>query len=150
MLIKELLNKKVDYEVDKQTANTFSTSATIGGRIIKFVADRADSDDWDIEFAEHTDENDRKGTYKLSGSGNELEVFAMIKDSILELIQRYHPARLIFTADKDNGSGKRGDTYERLIKRFKIPGYSYDRSEESHGFIGGKAAMHDQFVIVRN
>lgn len=152
MLIAELLNKKVDYEVSRATSDYFEAIAEIGSRTIRFSADKVDveenGDVWEVEFAEYVP--GKRQTYQLTGSGNELEVFAMVKDCMLELVQRYQPYKLKFTADKDNGKDKRGNTYERLIKRFKMPGYSYERTEETGGFAHSSAKTHDKFVLVKN
>ena len=131
MKLNEILNKKVDYEVVKATSTLFQTRAEINGRTINFgaVAGYGDMDDtWEIQFAEKVEGG--KPTYKKTGSGKELEVFSFIKDSITEFVSRYHPEKMDFTADKEGHDDNRADTYERLLKRFKIPGYEFER--ENH------------------
>lgn len=129
MKLNEILNKKIDYEVVRADNGVFHTRAEIGGRIINFSAISSDHDDnWEIQFNEKN-AKEKQPTYARSGSGKELEVFSMVKDSIMELISRYHPATMYFTADKEHEGDNRANAYERLIKRFKIPGYSYQRQE---------------------
>ena len=142
MKLNEILSKKVDYEVTKETSERFDTMAKIGDRTISFTSGKVDHGDsletWDVEFAEI---KNGKKTYAASGSGNELEVFSMIKDSILELVSRYHPDKITFTAQKEGEGDKRANAYERLVKRFNIPGYTYNRDKEYSDF--------DQFEIVK-
>jgi len=134
----ELLNRKVEYTVDRESNTSFQTSANIGDRTIKFSAWVTDEPDaWEILFSERNDKI--SGTYSATGSGNELEVFSMVKDSILELISKYSPAKITFTADKEGN--KRASVYDKLLKRFKVPGYTHSRVDGS-GF--------EEFVIVRN
>ena len=130
MKLNEILNKKIDYEVVKATASSFITLAKIGERHIKFMATNCDEGEWDVMFAE-TNSEGKEGTFKLTNSGNELEVFSMVKDSISELITRYYPESIAFTASKDSATGKdnRADAYERLLKRFKAPGYTFKRTK---------------------
>jgi hypothetical protein len=132
MLVKELLDKKVPFEVIQDDDSIFATSAKIGNRYIIFFAGMEEEGEWEIEFKESKDNPRMGGTYDLTGSGNELAVFSMIKDSIKELIARHKPKMIVFTASKSDGSSKRADTYERLLKKFVVPGYTFDRKDVSH------------------
>lgn len=140
MLVQEILNKKTDYEVIRASSNAFRAKAEINGRTIMFSAeDEDESGEWGIAFSE-IDSKGRR-TYKQTGSGGELEVFSMIKDCMLEFVERYQPAMMKFTADKDNGADTRANAYERLIKRFNVPGYTYKRTKQDN---------HDDFVFIKN
>jgi hypothetical protein len=143
MLINEILDRKPDFKVVKSTENTFATEAKIGKRKIIFVAmrmqDEMFDEEWSVEFTE------KKGffssnTHEKTGSGNELEVFAMVKASIEEFIKKYKPVTIEFTADKSDGSA-RADLYFRMIKRFKVPGYTAIR---------GNQEKQDQFFLTTN
>lgn len=140
MKLTEILNKKVDYEVERASGTLFHTRAEIGGRIINFAAVEEAFGEWELSFGEMTA---TRATYAKTGSGNELEVFAMVKDSILEFISRNAPDVMYFTADKEGKKEKnnRAELYDRLIKRFKIPGYKYSRE---------KGDLHDRFLFVKN
>lgn len=130
MKLTEILNKKVDYEVVRATNSVFHTRATIGDRVINFGA--IDEEDyWELSFGEKT--KDGKVTYKQTNSGNELEVFSMVKDSILEFITRYNPAVMELTADKSEGQevNTRANLYGRLINKFKLPGYTVNRESKN-------------------
>jgi len=144
MLLKEILNKNVIYDIVKQNASTFSTMARIGSRDIKFTASINTDDEWAVEFTEYQ-ANDRhsKGTYKKTGSGNELEVFSMIKASIEEFIELYNPKEIYFTSEKSNDSDSRSKLYDRMMSRFKIPGYTYHQPKN----IDEKVSL---FKLIRN
>lgn len=134
--IVEVLNTKVPYEVEHAGAEQFSTSAKIGGRLITFYASTGDGEPgvWEIEFDERiekTDNSPRKTTYKQTGSGSELQVFSMIKDSIIELVTRYEPEVIMFTADKEGENDTRAMLYARLLKRFNLPEYKTDVHQSS-------------------
>lgn len=145
MKLNEILNKKVDYEVINAKSVFFQTRATIGDRIINFGAVDNDDGSWDIQFAEKTKEG--RTTYKKTGSGNELEVFSFVKDSLLDFISRYQPEKMCFTADKDSEEkDNRANTYERLLKRFigTIPNYSFSSIADQ------KDNKSTLFFIVKN
>jgi len=136
--IVEVLNTKVPYEIEHAGAEQFSTSATIGGRLITFYASTGDGEPgvWEIEFDERVENatgsmTSRKTTYKQTGSGSELQVFSMIKDSIIELVKRYEPEVIMFTADKEGDNDTRAELYARLLKRFTLPEYKTDVSQSS-------------------
>ena len=88
----------------------------------------SDGDEADIEFKELPKDASLKsyhkdGTYALTGSGGEVQVFAMVGNSIKELVDRYHPSLIYFTAEKEaNGSTKRAVVYEKMLKKC-IPDY---------------------------
>lgn len=132
MLLNEILNKKIEYEVDEESEDAFMTSALIGGRMIEFYADKFDDGKWTLSFGEA---KGGKVTTELTGSGSELEVFSMVKDSIVEFVKKYKPTIMSFTAaknDKSDIKNNRGDLYDRLIKKFKIPGYKASRYQGDH------------------
>jgi len=131
MKLNEILNRKVDYEVTSKTDVLFRAKAEIGNREIIFEA-KYDKQGkfWDIGFKER---NDDGITYDTSGSGNEFEVFAMVKDCITEMIAHYKPDTLIFSADMGGDYDTRADVYERLMKKFKVPGYTVTRKDKSLG-----------------
>jgi hypothetical protein len=142
MKITEILNKKIEYEVVKSTNTIFHTRAKIANRIINFSAILEDDSDgsWELAFNEKNEQG--KISYSQTGHGGELEVFSMVKDSIIEFITRYQPEKMYFTADKDNKNNARADVYERLIKRFNIPGYSYKRNSETNN--------SEKFTLIKN
>lgn len=137
MKLTEILNKKVDYEVVKSTSDTFKTRATIGDREIVFTAypveDGEGTESWEITFGEKL--KNGMTTFDQTGSGNELEVFSMVKDSIMEFINIYSPQTITFTADKDNNGAKnnRAELYSKLISKFKAPNYEVDRKSLGQG-----------------
>jgi hypothetical protein len=73
---------------------------------------------WEIEFTEKTPGN---STYGKTGSGNEMQVFSFVINSVKELVARYNPAEIEFGSAKEDGN--RSALYTRLVNRIKIPGY---------------------------
>jgi hypothetical protein len=147
MLLNEILSKPTDYMVIADTATYFATSAKIGGRKIIFNAVKEGKKPWDISFQESKIVDGKiTNTMKATGSGNELEVFAMIKASLLQFIKQYDPESMTFDAHKgektaDDERNVRADLYERLLKRFKIPGYTVERETRTRG---------DSFTITKD
>ena len=123
MKLNELMNTKVDYEVVKARGGVFHTQAEIGGRTIDFAAIEEMDGEWEISFGEKN--GNGKTSYGLTGSGAAPEVLAMVKNSMLEFVERYQPEKMYFTADKENDKDNRARVYERMIKRFNIPSYKY-------------------------
>lgn len=127
MLLLELFNSKVDYKVIAETTRKFSTEAVINGRKIVFFATiDSDAGSADVEFWEEATDADEKivlgkprRTYALTGSGGEMKVLSMVGASMKEMVERYHPTEIYFTADKDKDqkSTTRANVYERLMKQ---------------------------------
>lgn len=135
MLLLELFDSKPAYDVVRADKYKFITKQTINGRKIIFVGDLSDEGaDADIEFKEiDKSENEKlyhsKGTYALTGSGGEMQVFSMVGNSIKELVDRYSPTKIFFTAEKEGeGSTKRADVYEKLLKKY-LPDYEITRHD---------------------
>jgi hypothetical protein len=130
MLLNELFKKSVPYKVIKNTSSKFGTSAVINGREIRFYAiedEGGEFDEWNVSFGQVLPNG--KPTAKMTGSGGELDVLAMVKDSLNDFINTRHPKAIHFTASKDDRS--RAAVYERMLKRLMPSGWTYDKSE--HG-----------------
>jgi len=127
MLITEILDSKIDYEVTEDTKYKFKCEATINDRVIELVATMRDKakNSWEIVFAEKDDERERY-SYGITGGGKELQVFAMVKRAILDLIKKHKPGLIMFDADKSRDT-TRADLYERFLKRFNLPEYEFYR-----------------------
>lgn len=135
-VLTEIFNSDVAGQVIRKTANSFVTKATIGDRDIKFQASGADGD-WECDFIEQSSKGD---TFKKTGSGNELQVFSFVIESIKLFIASYSPDQLIFTSDKSDGN--RTKLYSNMSRRVKIPGYTI-RQESNNPY-------YDTFKIVRD
>jgi len=120
MRLDELLNSNVSGKVIKQTENVFITSAEIGNRTIRFSADSYGPEQWEIAFLEQS--SSKGDTFGTSGSGNELQVFSFIVESIKLFISMYAPAEIYFTSEPSEGS--RSKLYARMIKKISVPGYT--------------------------
>lgn len=119
--ITEVFDTKFDFEVFRSTPYLFNTRAMIGDRLVVFNSSMYERDDkhvWEIEFVE---KRGAKSTYGKTGSGNELQVFSFVLDSIRELISRYHPDEIEFGSHK--GDINRSKLYTRMFSKIKIPGY---------------------------
>ena len=121
-IIKEVFDSSVKGKLVRATNDLFTTRATIGDRDIVFNAVHNDTEEgksiWEIEF---TEKAAGSTTYGKSGSGNELQVFSFVIDSIKELVSRYYPDELTFSAHKEDGNRSR--LYQVMIKKIKLPGY---------------------------
>jgi hypothetical protein len=163
MLLSEILNRTSEKKVITDDQKSYIVSSIINGREIMFKANKAEKEDsgendWDISFTEvqKNDKGVKSGTYGKTGNGGELEVFSVVKDCMRELITKHHPDKLIFTANKDGGKNNqaRGNVYERLINRFKPPGYELKREEKTQAVDNGKfkkdsEKVYDFFTLVK-
>lgn len=140
MKLHEILDRKIEKEVVKDNEEVYRTKARIGDRIINFVADLDDEeeDEWAVVFWE-TDLDGNGLKFDVTGGGKELGVFSMVKSSMMELIKKRNPKIIFFSAEKGKGSG-RSELYDRLIRRFKLPNYEYEKRTEH---------MNDHFYLVR-
>lgn len=128
MKLNEILNSKVDFDIVRDDTYNFETRATIGGRdiTVRFLR-QGESDEWSVSFGELKD--DDKVEYDATGKGSEHQVFAMVKASIMEFTKKRAPQEMAFCADKTKGKLNRSNLYDRLLRRFKIPGYSFERHD---------------------
>ena len=123
--IKESFDSNEPYTVVKASNDSFVTNAEIGERTIVFTAnmrevgmDTAPTLAWEIEFIERSADS---RSYNKTGSGNELQVFTFVIDSIKELVARYAPDEIIFGSEQSDIN--RTTLYTRLANRVKLPGY---------------------------
>lgn len=114
MLVAEIMNTAPKYEVVRETATVFMTQAEIGGRNVKFMGEEEGDGIWGISFVEKTEKGNH--TIDATGSGAEFKVFAFVKASIGEMIERYQPAAITFTAAKSEPA--RSKIYRRLLAKF--------------------------------
>lgn len=143
-LVSEVFDSDVKGQLVRATNDLFTTKAEIGNRTIVFNAsmyekgmDAKPIKAWEIDFTERTPGN---MSFDKTGSGNELQVFSFVLESIKELVARYAPDEIVFTSHKADGN--RTSLYTRMAKRIKIPGYSMAPVSD-----GGPA---DVFTIVRD
>lgn len=132
-LLKEILNTKVDFEVILDDGSYFKTRAEIGDRTIVVYARDIGEGNWEVRFKEVAPGG--RSSHCVTGSGDELKVFSMVKDSIFELVKRYDPNSIMFTAEKDDDAASRhtrAELYDKLSKKFKIPNYRYVRTGKGY------------------
>lgn len=140
MLISEILKDKVDYKVIEDDDDEFQVEAEINGREIVFAAFHYDKDEqkWEVTFGERDKHENGMFRWDKTGSGGELKVFAMVKTALENLIKKRKPNRIDFSADKHAEGEGRANLYDRMLKKFKIPGYTHERKSLIHS---------DQFYI---
>lgn len=122
-IIAESFDSDVKGKIVKAGPGYFHTKADIGTRTILFsaAASPAGENQWEIEFLENT----KKGqTFTKSGSGNEMQVFSFVIESIKEFVARYHPEVITFNSHKADQN--RSKLYARMMRRVSsvLPGYS--------------------------
>lgn len=129
MKLAEILDKKIEFEVVKDNGELYKATAKIGDRIIGFEADHEDGEGtWEVIFYQtNLDGNAMK--FHATGEGKELEVFSMVKTALLDFVQKQKPEKFYFSATKLEKAQARASLYNRLIERFKLPGYTYERRE---------------------
>jgi hypothetical protein len=141
MKLNEILNKKTQYKVIKSDDYNFTAEAEIGDKKIVFRASEMSMDDylnnWEVMFNVESEDGD---SYSLTGDRNELEVFSMVKDAMMEFMKQAKPNKVVFTTDMEN----RSSAYERLLKRFKFPGYSFGKTPSD------EPGTMDKFTIVKD
>jgi hypothetical protein len=141
MILLELFNSvKNKYKVTHDDSNLFETSATIKDRVIIFSAARKGADTgigmkkaekygvasyWGVVFLEKTDGDILD--FHMTNSGGSIEVMAMVKDSLLELIRKHKPEALVFTA----ASKSRIGVYERMIQKLMPSTYELIKQQTS-------------------
>ena len=128
MRLHEVFTSDVKGSVVRRTPDVFVTEAFIGSREITFTADRF-TEYWEVGFIEKAP--GKRTTYGISGSGNELQVFSFVIESMKLFISLYSPEKIIFSADKDDRN--RGRLYLRMLQRISIPGYKIEHHTEWHG-----------------
>lgn len=114
----EVFDSDVPGKIIRASNESFITKATIGSREIKFTGAGNDGN-WEVDFTEHSP--DRGSTFRKSGSGNELQVFSFVLESLKLLIAKYSPDSVLFTSDESDGN--RTSLYARMSRKITIPGY---------------------------
>lgn len=137
MLISELLNSKIEVNVERAGFRIFLANATIDNIYIEYEAIRGEGHkeyEWDVSFSTiQLDENGKKkgpGKYGITGTGHELQVLSFAKEATLIFVKKCDPKIIVFTAEKEQNKTARGNVYEKMVKRWNIPGYEYQRSDD--------------------
>jgi hypothetical protein len=134
MLIHELLDTKVDYQIIKDSGGEYIAARKIGDRTIEvnFLDTRSkETGIYLVGFFEI--DKDGNKSMRVTNSGSALEVLRMVSDVITDFITERKPNKIMFQADSEKGKNSRSDVYERLLKKFKMSGYSFDRKANSFG-----------------
>lgn len=129
MLLNELFKAKTDLKVLKSSPIRFGTSAMIKGREIRFYAveEESELDRWEVSFGEIVP-GKSYATAEMTGSGGELDVLSMVKDSLTMFIQQRNPKVITFTAEKSDRS--RAAVYERMLKRMLPAPWKFEKHDE--------------------
>lgn len=119
--ILESFDSQVKGRLVRATNDLYTTDAIIGSRKIVFDGQSYKQDDrtiWEIAF---TEKSPGKVTTAKTGSGNEMQVFSFVIESINDMVARYHPDEIHFSSHKADEN--RTKLYKRLITRINLPGY---------------------------
>ena len=134
MNLDELLNTPIEWKLVMSGSEEWMARFPTGkDRTIMFIAHRkTDADAWDISFAENKETHTWRGSdvetsYKKTGQGNELAVFATLKSIIAAFLKEKNPEKIVFEADKEQ-SGSRANLYQRLFAK-NLPGYTIARDD---------------------
>lgn len=132
MLLQEIADSKVSYEIVKNNAGAIILESMIAGRIIRFFAENTSADSgensWSVQFKEKTALG--KWTFDLTDSGDEFKVASFIVEGMRFVTQLHSPDILECTADTRN----RGLLYKRIFDRFFKSTYtSYIRLQHDNG-----------------
>lgn len=115
--ITELFDRDVPGRVVRQTADLFTTRATIGDRDIIFNATFFIGKNKDlvseVDFVEKVPGDTR---FNKTKSGNEYAVFSFILQSLKKLIANYRPELISFSSSRDDQN--RSKLYWHMIKKY--------------------------------
>lgn len=124
-LIHESMHSVVPYRVTRSSASVFKAEADFDGKTTEYVASQEDDEMWEVSFRAKGVPVGQQSA--LTNDGNALKVFAFVIAATKEVIDTHAPAKLMFTADKDNGSVKRVRVYEKLISRMAAHQYTIEK-----------------------
>lgn len=133
MLLNEVLNSQIPYDIVTSTANKFVAVGHVGDRDIIVKGDGSmlyHNSIWFVSFAEQKNGGE---TFNATNSGNELQVFSMVINALNDMVARNDPDRIRFTASKSEGviGDTRAKLYARLAQRYKPAGYTIKRIDSS-------------------
>lgn len=138
-IVTESLNKPAKWVIDRVSKTDRKYTWRIGDNGYALIAARIKepgSDKikgWDISFSIDVPVPGAPDDFSFTatGSGNELTVFATVIDIILkDIIPNVDPDVMLISADKVEGDDdrptNRARLYERMIKRYLPPGYTFE------------------------
>lgn len=120
MLLNELFKRPVKLHISTETEDVFITEAEINGRTIKVHAHQpAPSASWVFWFEEEGEDEHGMPTRTLNqtGSGGELDVFALVKQTMEMFVKKYDPKAVIFEATKQGGDD-RSNLYRKFLAKY--------------------------------
>lgn len=124
MRLDELFNRPAEYSVMTATRNTFKAAFQVGERTIVFHASRNSDDVWYISFYQLGDSFNPQ-IHTMTNDGGEFDVMSTVKKLVDDLITRYDPTEILFSADRTEDSRVR--LYTRMVSRY-LPS-NYERVE---------------------
>ena len=107
----------------RATNSTYKAVAHIGDRDIIFRGAEELPGEWGVLFSEHRPKTGE--TFKITGSGNQMQVMAFAISSIKDIVARYAPSKINFTAEEEEDSEKksRAKLYTTMVNKLELPGY---------------------------
>lgn len=122
-LLNEVFNKPGAYEITKSSENLFKAKFLVKDNNYEVTAENHDDEGWLFEFT-------LDGEAELTGTGNEFEVFATVKEVFTVFIKKMKPEKFTFGASEDEPS--RVKLYKRMAKQIASK-FNYDLSERREG-----------------
>ena len=143
MKLNEILDKPIELKIIRDTDRAYQADAEINGRIIRFKFNkRPNENTWGFTFVELSDFDNPYGpyeTYKATGNGGQIAVFATAKKFLEDAIKKHSPDAVYFEADKTRGAS-RSKLYNRFVTRWHPVGYTHEIVEPNdhvdyHAFV---------------
>lgn len=142
MILQELFNKKIDFDVVDDSTRQLKTSAVINNRTIIVNCQSDSNDKWYVDFGEPSEMDSLDINMTMTGNGGEFEVLSFVKDTLLLLVQKRNPKVITFLAETDSGHDglTRIKVYERMARKLCPSNYEYNRHTSIFG---------DKFTFIR-
>lgn len=146
MRLNEILDRPSELRVVKDTDRSYQADATIAGRDVRFKFTRWPGEqkgNWTLTFVQLDELHPDGETYRATGDGGELAVFASAKKFLEDAMAKHDPDAVYFEADKTAGES-RAKLYKRFISRWHPPGYEHelvadDGHTDYHRFVKDRA-----------
>jgi hypothetical protein len=122
-LISEAFTSKFNPISLRANNSTYKAVAHIGDRDIIFRGAEELPGEWGVVFSEKRPKTGE--TFRITGSGNQMQVMAFAISSIKDIVARYAPSKINFTAEEEEDSEKksRAKLYTTMVNKLELPGY---------------------------
>lgn len=121
-IISEAFDSNIQAKL-RVTNETYKAIARIGERDIIFRGAEEAPGEWGVVFSER--KPGESETFKITGSGNQMQVMAFAISCIKDIVARFAPTKINFTAEEENDSKRksRASLYTAMVTKLELPGY---------------------------